>query len=125
MLVQLYIEETYDVEYPTPSCRRLLKEAELNFQKPRRTAAEANENEQQQFCDDLKKSGEKWPPLVCLDQTKKSSEVELRAARHAAFRGLPGQRDWTCLLGAITESGDRFSSRFEEYVTAEHTNISF
>ncbi|SEP16944.1 Transposase [Halogranum amylolyticum] len=25
-----------------------------------------------------------------------------------------------CLLGAITENGDRFFSRFEEYVTADH-----
>ena len=25
-----------------------------------------------------------------------------------------------CLLGAITEDGDRFFSRFEEYVTADH-----
>jgi transposase len=33
---------------------------------------------------------------------------------------LSGQRDWTCLLGAITEDGNRFFSRFEEYVTAEH-----
>ena len=34
---------------------------------------------------------------------------------------LSGQREWTCLLGAITEDGNRFFSRFEEYVTAEHT----
>lgn len=33
---------------------------------------------------------------------------------------LSGQRDWTCLLGAITVLGDRFFSRFIEYVTAEH-----
>jgi hypothetical protein len=33
---------------------------------------------------------------------------------------LSGQRDWTCVLGAITEDGDRFVSRFDEYVTAEH-----
>jgi hypothetical protein len=33
---------------------------------------------------------------------------------------LSGQRDWTCVLGAITEDGDRFFSRFEEYVTVEH-----
>ncbi len=35
-------------------------------------------------------------------------------------RGIEGQRDWTCLLGAITEDGDRFFARFEEYVTAAH-----
>ncbi|WEL27393.1 Transposase (plasmid) [Haloferax volcanii] len=65
--------------------------------------------------------------VVCIDQTKKSVQVEPRAAWFP--RGtrpsvkLSGQRDWTCLLGAITEDGDRgdrFFSRFEEYVTAEH-----
>jgi len=33
---------------------------------------------------------------------------------------LSGQRDWTCLLGAITVFGDRFFSRFTEYITADH-----
>ena len=33
---------------------------------------------------------------------------------------LSGQRDWTCLLGAITEDGDHFFSRFTEYATARH-----
>jgi transposase len=62
--------------------------------------------------------------VVCIDQTKKSVRVEPRAAWFP--RGtrpsveLSGQRDWTCVLGAITENGDRFFSRFEEYVTAEH-----
>ena len=31
-----------------------------------------------------------------------------------------GQRDWTCVLCAITEDADRFFSRFEAYVTTEH-----
>ncbi len=62
--------------------------------------------------------------VVCIDQTKKSVQVEPRAAWFP--RGtrpsveLSGQRDWTCLLGAITALGDRFFTRFEEYVTAEH-----
>ena len=62
--------------------------------------------------------------IVCIDQTKKSVRTEPRAAWFP--RGtrpsveLSGQRDWTCVLGAITENGDRFFSRFEEYVTAEH-----
>lgn len=61
--------------------------------------------------------------VVCIDQTKKSVQVEPRATWFP--RGtrpaveLSGQRDWTCLLGAITEDGDRFFSRFEEYVTAD------
>ena len=60
----------------------------------------------------------------CIDQPKKSVRVEPRAAWFP--RGtrpsveLSGQRDWTCVLGAITEDDDRFFSRFEEYVTAEH-----
>ncbi len=62
--------------------------------------------------------------IVCIDQTKKSVQVEPRAAWFP--RGtrpsveLSGQREWTCFLGAIIEDGDRFFSRFTEYVTAEH-----
>jgi len=62
--------------------------------------------------------------IVCIDKNKKSVQVELRAAWFP--RGtrpgveLSGQRDWTCLLGAITEDGDCFFSRFTEYVTADH-----
>jgi hypothetical protein len=62
--------------------------------------------------------------VVCIDQTKKSVQVELRAAWFP--RGtrpsveLSGQRDWTCLLGVTTEDGDRFFSRSTEYVTANH-----
>lgn len=55
-LVQEYLEETYGVEYSYPSCRRLLKEARLTYQKPRRSAAEADENEQEEFHNDLKKA---------------------------------------------------------------------
>jgi len=52
----------YDVEYLIPSCRRLLKEAGLSYQKPRRSAAEADEDEQEEFRNKLKKSGGKWTP---------------------------------------------------------------
>nr|WP_191452955.1 IS630 family transposase [Halogeometricum sp. CBA1124] len=124
-LVQEYLEETYGVEYSIPSCRRLLKEAGLSYQKPRRSAAEADEDEQEAFHDELKKKRREMDAtVVCIDQTKKSVQVEPRAAWFP--RGtrpsveLSGQRDWTCLLGAITENGDRFFSRFIEYVTAEH-----
>jgi hypothetical protein len=62
--------------------------------------------------------------VVCIDQTKKSVRTEPRAAwlPHGTRSSveLSGQRDWTCVLGAITVLGDRFFSRFEEYVTAEH-----
>ncbi len=55
-LVQQYLEETYDVEYAIPSCRRLLKEAGLSYQKPRRTAAESESDEQEPFREELKKA---------------------------------------------------------------------
>jgi len=62
--------------------------------------------------------------VVCIDQTKKSVQVEPRAAWFPCGTRpsveLSGQRDWTCSLGAITEDGDRFFSRLEEYVIAEH-----
>jgi len=61
-LVQQFLEETYGVEYSYPSCRRLLKEAGLSYQKPRRSAAEADEDEQAEFHDELKKSGGRWTP---------------------------------------------------------------
>lgn len=60
VLGQDFLEETYDVEYSVSSCRRLLKEAGLSHQKPRRSAAEADEDEQEAFHDDLKKSGGRW-----------------------------------------------------------------
>lgn len=58
-LVQQYFEETYDVEYSIPSCRRLLKEAGLRYQKPRRSA---DEGEQEASHDKLKKSDGRWMP---------------------------------------------------------------
>ncbi len=61
-LVQAYLEEEYGVEYSIPSCRRLLKEAGLSYQKPRRRAAEADEDDQEEFHDELKKSGGRWTP---------------------------------------------------------------
>ena len=36
---------------------------------------------------------------------------------------LSSQRDWACLLGAITEIGDRFFSQFTEYITAAYAKI--
>jgi transposase len=61
-LVQEYLEDTYDVAYPLPSCRRLLNEAGLSYQKPRRKAAEADEPEQEPLYDELKKRGGRWTP---------------------------------------------------------------
>jgi transposase len=61
-LAQEYLEDMYGVEYSLPSCRRLLKEAGLSYQKPSRSAAEAVEDEQEGFHDELKKSGGRWTP---------------------------------------------------------------
>ena len=61
-LVQEYLQETYGVDYSIPSCRRLLKEAGLRYQKPRRSAAEASEDEQGESQNDLKSSGGRWTP---------------------------------------------------------------
>jgi hypothetical protein len=63
--------------------------------------------------------------VVCIDQTEKAVQAERRTAwfprctRPAVE--VPGQRDWTCLPGPITENGDRIFDRFEAYVTADHT----
>lgn len=61
-LVQQSLDETYGVEYSIPSCRRLLKEAGLRFQKPRRTAVESEAEEQEAFREELEKSGGRWTP---------------------------------------------------------------
>jgi hypothetical protein len=62
--------------------------------------------------------------VVCIDQAAQSASVEPRAAWFPEDTrpsvGLSGQRDWTRLLGPITENGVRCLSRFEERVTAGH-----
>lgn len=60
-LVKHHLSETYDVDYSLPSCRRLLKEAGLSYQKPRRSAAEADPEEREEFHEEVKKSGG-WTP---------------------------------------------------------------
>jgi hypothetical protein len=63
--------------------------------------------------------------IDCIDQIKKSAQVETRTAWFPRctrpYVKLSGQRNWTCLLGTITKDGDRFFSRFSMYVTAYHT----
>ncbi len=61
-LLEDFLEETFDVDCSTPSCRRLMKEAGLSYQKPRRTAAEAEPEDRDGFHDDLKQSDERWTP---------------------------------------------------------------
>jgi len=77
-LVQQYLDETYDVEYSIPSCRRLLKEAGLSYQKPRRTAAESDADDKIRSAKSSKKRREMDAIVVCIDQTKKSVQVEPR-----------------------------------------------
>ncbi len=61
-LLDGFLEETFDVDYSIPSCRRLMKEAGLSYQKPRRTAAEAEPDDRDEFHEELKKSDERWAP---------------------------------------------------------------
>jgi len=61
-LVQKFLENTYGVEYSYPSCRRLLKEAGLSYQKTRRTATETRKTDQETFNDESKKSERRWTP---------------------------------------------------------------
>jgi Tfp pilus assembly protein PilX len=59
----------------------LLKEAGLSYQKPRPTAAESDVEEQETFREELKKKRREMDAtVVCIDQTKKSVQVEARAA---------------------------------------------
>ncbi len=61
-LVQEFLEETYGVEYSYPSCRRLLKEAGLRYQRPPHTAAEAKESDKDELHDEIKKCERRWTP---------------------------------------------------------------
>jgi transposase len=61
-LVQQYLADHFDADYSQPSCRRLMKEAGLSYQKPRRQTAEAEAEDRKEFRDDLKKSGGRWTP---------------------------------------------------------------
>jgi len=61
-LLQQHLRDTFDVEYSRPSCRRLLKEAGLTYQKPRCSATEAEPEEREEFVEELNKSGGRWMP---------------------------------------------------------------
>jgi len=61
-LAQEFLEETYCVEYSHPSCRRLLKEAGLSYQKPCRAVPDAAKSGHEEFHDDHTKSGGRWAP---------------------------------------------------------------
>lgn len=59
-LVRHHLTETYDVEYSIPSCRRLLKEAGLSYQKPRPSNAKAEPEDRAEFDETIKKSAGSW-----------------------------------------------------------------
>jgi transposase len=61
-LVRHHLEEAYDVEYSIPSCRRLLKEAGLRYQKPRPSNAKAEPEDREELDQTLKKSAGRWTP---------------------------------------------------------------
>lgn len=59
-LVRHHLKETYDVEYSIPSCRRLLEEAGLSYQKPRSESVKAEPEDRDEFDETLKKSAGSW-----------------------------------------------------------------
>ena len=61
-LVRHHLKDAYDVEYSIPSCRRLLKEAGLSYQKPRPANAKAEPEDREEFDETLKKSAGRWMP---------------------------------------------------------------
>ncbi|ELZ27550.1 transposase [Halosimplex carlsbadense 2-9-1] len=61
-LVQEFLEDTYGVEYSYPSCRRLLKEAGLTYQKYHDNVAEADGSDPKQFHDALERGEWRWTP---------------------------------------------------------------
>jgi len=127
--VQQYLAETDDVEYSIPSCRRLLKEARLSYQNHAAQPPNLMPMSKKRFERKLQKRREMDATVVAIDQTKKSVQVEPRATWFP--RGtrpsveLSGQRDWTCLLGAITEDGDRFSPHSKSTSPPNTRNILF
>jgi len=60
--LQQFIREEFEIDYSQPSCRRLMKEAGLSYQTPRKAAAEADPAERETFERELKKLGHVWMP---------------------------------------------------------------
>jgi len=90
----------------------LLNEAGLSYQKPRRTAAEADEDDQEELREQLKKAAGDGRHGSLHRSNQKPVQVEPRVMWFP--RGmrlaveLSGQRDWTCLLGVIIQDGNCF-----------------
>lgn len=60
-LVREYIDETFDVEYSLPSCRRLMKEAGLSYRNSRRSVAREG-TEGRDGSDDREGNRGRWTP---------------------------------------------------------------
>jgi transposase len=61
-LVQRHLEETYEVEYSIPSCRRLLKEAGLRYQKSLSGASKADTDDQGDTSSEVERDSGRWVP---------------------------------------------------------------
>lgn len=61
-LAQQYLVDHFGVEYSQPSCRRLMKEAGLSYQKPRRTATEKVAESHEEFEEEPRQTGGRWTP---------------------------------------------------------------
>lgn len=61
-LLQEFIREEFGIDYSQPSCRRLMKEAGLSYQTPRKAAAEADPEKREEFEQELKQLGHVWMP---------------------------------------------------------------
>jgi len=61
-LVQDHLEETYDVTYSLPSCRRLLKEAGLSYQQSRRAATPSETDDRDAREDEITDRTGRWTP---------------------------------------------------------------
>lgn len=102
-----------------------MTEAGLSYQNPSSNSHEAEPEDRDECHDDLKKKRRGMDAtVVYVGQRKNSERVEPCSAWFPCGTRpsveLPGQRDWTCVLGAIAESSDRFCPRFDEYVTVTH-----
>lgn len=61
-LLKEYLRDTFRVEYSRPSCRRLMKEAGLRYQKSRRPATGVGSDDREERDAERKESAGRWTP---------------------------------------------------------------
>ncbi|WP_114579357.1 winged helix-turn-helix domain-containing protein [Saliphagus sp. LR7] len=61
-LVQQYLDDTYDAKYSIPSCWWVLNKARLSYQKPRRTTADSDSEDEERIQEKHNKRGGRWMP---------------------------------------------------------------